>query len=108
MDGKDQVAHAVERAAPNAFAGDLGEPAFGLIEPRRTGGRKVQMIAWPPYQPLLHFWILVDSVVIEHQVDVQSGSTDRHTELCGRALVCPAVEKCVLMMNDGRWFREHD
>src|SRR5690349_2009314 len=72
MDCEDQVAHAAERAAPNAFAGDLGEPAFDLIEPRRTGGRKVQMIAPPRCQPLLHRWMLVGSVVIEHRVDVQS------------------------------------
>src|SRR3954469_8080309 len=38
MDGEDQVAHAAERAAPNAFAGDLGKPAFDLIERRRTRG----------------------------------------------------------------------
>src|SRR3954468_4214354 len=73
MDGADQVAHAAERAAPNAFAGDLGEPAFDLVEPRRTGGREVQTIARARGQPLLHLWMLVGSVIIEHQVDVQSG-----------------------------------
>src|SRR3954451_20396827 len=73
MDGEDQIAHAAEGAAPNAFAGDLSKPAFDLIEPRRTGGGKVQMIARPRCQPLLHLWMLVGSVIIEHQVDVQSG-----------------------------------
>src|SRR3954447_9203620 len=72
LDGEDQVAHAAERAAPNAFAGDLGKPAFDLVEPRRTGGREVQMIARPPCQPLLHLWMFVGPVATEHQVDVQS------------------------------------
>src|SRR4051812_3154076 len=89
MDGEDQVAHAAEGAAPNAFASDLSKPAFDLVEPRRTGGREVQMIARSPCQPLLYLWMFVGSVVIEHQVDVQSringliNATEEAQELLG-------------------------
>jgi len=72
LNREDEVAHAAQGAAPNAFPGDLGKPAFDLIEPRRTGGRKVQRITRSPGQSLLHLWMLVGSVVIEHQMDVQS------------------------------------
>ena len=65
VDGFDQVANAVECAATDSFPCDFGEPAFDLVEPGRTGRCEVSVIARSCCQPLLHFWVLVGSIVVE-------------------------------------------
>ena len=67
VDGFDQVANTAECAAADSFPSDFGEPAFDLVEPGRTGWCEVGVIARSCCQPLLHFGMLVGSVVIEDQ-----------------------------------------
>lgn len=73
VDGYGQSADAAERAATDSLACDVGEPALDLIEPRGTGGSEVHVIAWPLRQPFLHLRMLVRPVVIERQMDVETG-----------------------------------
>jgi hypothetical protein len=40
VDGADEIAHAAERTAADAFARNFGEPAFDLIQPRAARGRE--------------------------------------------------------------------
>ena len=44
IDGRDEFVHVFEDAAPDALFGDLGKPAFHLIEPRTAGGREMQVV----------------------------------------------------------------
>jgi hypothetical protein len=55
----------------NALLGDLGKPAFDLIEPGGACWGKMQMIAGSASKPLMHLWRLVSAVVIQNQMDVE-------------------------------------
>ena len=69
----DQLANTVEGAAANSFPRDFSEPAFDLIEPGGTGRREVHVIARTLGQPLLYFRMLMGSVIIQHEMDLQAG-----------------------------------
>jgi hypothetical protein len=66
-----EIANAAEGASPNLFPSDFSKPAFYLIEPRRTGGGEVNVVAWPFGQPFLHLRMLVGSVVVEYEVNIE-------------------------------------
>src|SRR5438093_13575042 len=69
-DRSDKSAHAAERAAADALAGDLGEPALHEIEPRSASRCEVKMVARMIGEPLLNFGMRVGAVVVEDQVDL--------------------------------------
>jgi len=46
VDRLDQLGDVFERAATDAFVGDLAEPTFDHIEPGTRRGNKVQMKTW--------------------------------------------------------------
>lgn len=73
MDRFGQFANAAKRATADSLARDFGEPALYLIEPGRTCGSEVHVVAWPLSQPFLDLRMLVCSVVIEYQMDVETG-----------------------------------
>lgn len=50
VDRADKIAHAAESIPANALALNIGEPEFGLIQPRRVDGREV-VVAKPRRQP---------------------------------------------------------
>ena len=52
VDGADEIAHAAERTAADAFARNFGEPASDLIQPRGTRGREVEVVAGPSLTPI--------------------------------------------------------
>ena len=58
------------KAAPDAFAGDLGEDH---IEPGRRGRRDVEMEARMRLEPALHGRGLVGGIVIDDQMKVEIG-----------------------------------
>ena len=58
-DGAFQFSDRTKRAASNAFAGDLGEPAFYLIQPGSTRGCEVYLIARVIAEPLLDVRVLI-------------------------------------------------
>ena len=70
LDRCDEVAHGAKGPAADAFARDLSEPAFDLVQPGGAGRGKVNLIARVCVEPLLHFGMLVRAVVIEDQVDI--------------------------------------
>src|ERR1700722_15215770 len=72
VDGPDQVADAVEGSAADSLPCDFGKPAFDLIEPGRTGGCEMDVVARSRGQPLLPFRGFVGSVVIQNQMDFQA------------------------------------
>jgi hypothetical protein len=47
VDCLDQVLDAAKCPSANLFPCDFGKPAFNLIEPGRTGGREMNVIAGP-------------------------------------------------------------
>ena len=71
FDSGNQFADVSERASPKSPLGDESEPAFHLIEPRRIGGRVMQMIAWPFRQPGFYLRAFMRGIVVHHQVDIQ-------------------------------------
>ena len=75
---------AVKVSPTNAVLGDLGKPAFDLIEPRSAGWGKMQVIAGPASKPLMHLWRLMSAVVIQDQVDVER-SRDLPVDLSQKA-----------------------
>ena len=68
----------------NALLGDLGKPAFDLIEPRGACWGKMRMIAGPASKPLIHLWHLVSAVVIQDQMNVEM-SRDLPVDLSQKA-----------------------
>jgi hypothetical protein len=53
-----------------AAPGQKKETAFHQIEPRGTGGGKVQMPARPLQQPVMHQACLVAGGIVEHRVHI--------------------------------------
>ena len=64
VDCLDQVTDAAKCASANSFPCDFGKPAFNLIEPRRTGGREMNVKPWMLLQPCFHFRRLMRRIVI--------------------------------------------
>ena len=71
MDGDFQVGDALEDAAADPLAGDLGEEAFDEIEPRRRGGREMQTEPRMQRQPLLDVRMFVGGVVVHDYVQIK-------------------------------------
>ena len=82
-DGGFEIGDALEDAAPDTLAGDLGEEALDHVEPRRGGRNEVQVEAWMALEPARHGRCLMGGVVVEDEVQV---------ELCrGLAAVAPSA-----------------
>ncbi len=47
----NEFVDAFEDSSPNPLLGDLGEPAFNLIEPRPAGWREMQVVTRMPLEP---------------------------------------------------------
>ena len=65
-----QFLDAAERATTNGALGDDVEPNLYLVEPRRVGGRKRDMVAGAGGKPALDSRMLMGGVVVDDQVDV--------------------------------------
>ena len=89
VDGDFQVSDALEDAAPDALAGDLGEEPLDQVEPGRRGRREVQVEPRMLRQPRPHGRMLVGGVVVHHQVQIEVG---------GRVLVDDTQEPDELLM----------
>ena len=64
---------AAMNAALDLFVGEQREPAFDLVQPGSAGRREVQVIARVAGQPGPDRRRLVGGVIVEHQVDVETG-----------------------------------
>src|SRR5208283_281035 len=62
-----------ENATPETILSEVAKEAFHHVQPRRAGGREVQMKARVPRQPALHFGVLMGGVVIADQVELSVG-----------------------------------
>ncbi len=71
LNGGDQVRHAAKDATANALVGDLAEPAFDQVQPRTRSRDEMQMKSWMASDPGFDARVLVGSVVIHDQVQVQ-------------------------------------
>lgn len=72
-DGALELGDALEGAAANAVSGDLGEEALHHVEPGRRGRREVQMEARMRLEPALYGRCLVGGIVVDDQVEVETG-----------------------------------
>lgn len=76
-------------AASDLLVGDKCEETLDQIEPGRTGGRKMDVPAWPFGEPVADRWCLVRGVVVHDEMDIETardGSLDlveELAELCG-------------------------
>ena len=59
--------------ASDALLGDLGERTFNLIEPGGTRWGEVQVIMGSASEPMMRFGRLMGAVVIQHQMDFETG-----------------------------------
>jgi len=71
LNGLDQVAHGMKGSTTDAFACDVGKPAFDLVQPRGAGRGKVKVIARVCPEPLLHLRMLVRAVVVEDEMNLE-------------------------------------
>src|SRR3954454_15338342 len=94
LDLSFEISHRVKRAATNRLAGNLTEPDLDLIEPRRVGGRVVNMKASSTRKPSLNSGMLVSSVVVHDQM---------HIELFGHASLDMAQEGQEFLMAMARF-----
>ena len=67
-----QGGHASERAAPDAFFGDLGEESLDLVQPRSARWREVDLVPGSFGQPALNAGGFVGRVVVHHQMNVDT------------------------------------
>lgn len=72
-DGLAQIRDGAEAAQADGLGGDLGKPAFDLIEPESAGGNEVDVKARVPREPAAHGGSFVGGVVIERQMQCQLG-----------------------------------
>ena len=63
----------MEGTSPNALVSDFCKPTFHLIEPRGTGGRKMQVVTRMFLEPGSYFGGFVRCVIVHDQVNVQRG-----------------------------------
>lgn len=66
-----ELAGRAVHATLQLLAGQLGEPAFDLIEPGGGCWREMDVPVRPPSQPRLDRWRLVSGVVVHDDVDVE-------------------------------------
>ena len=71
IDGGLQLGDALEDAAPDALACDLGEEALNEVQPGRRSRNEVQLEAWMPLQPRLNFLCLVRRVVVDDEMEIE-------------------------------------
>ena len=73
MDCSDKLFNATETGVTQGFALKNSEPYFDLVEPTRTGGRKVKGDIRMCGKPVIIFLVGIDPVVgIEAVVDKES------------------------------------
>ena len=60
-----------EGAAADGLPGDDVEPDFDLVEPGGVGGGEVKMVAGPVDEPALDAGVLVGTVVVDDEVDIE-------------------------------------
>lgn len=77
LDRFDEVAYGMESSTPDAFARDFGEPAFDLVQPRGTGGGKVNVIARVCAKPPFYFRMLMRTIVVQDQMDMEASIHSR-------------------------------
>src|SRR5271169_1281413 len=68
-----QLPDAAERAAPDSFVGEFGEPSLHQIQPRTIRWREVNMKTGPLEQPFANERGLVRPIVVQDQVHIQIG-----------------------------------
>jgi len=71
LDCLDEVAHGMKGSATDAFACDLGKPAFDLVQPRGAGRSEVKVITRVCTEPPLHLRMLVGAVVVQNQMNIE-------------------------------------
>ena len=69
VDGGDQFQNIAKDAAPEALYGQIPKEALNHVEPRSTGGGEMDMKAWMPLQPALHFGMFVGGIVVHDQME---------------------------------------
>ena len=69
--GRDQRRHTFKRAAPDALACDLGEPALDEVQPGATRRNEVQMAARMTGQPAVDGRTSMGTRIVEHQMQGQ-------------------------------------
>jgi DNA-binding NarL/FixJ family response regulator len=64
---------AAKHATANPFVGEFGEPALDQVDTRAVGGREVNVEAWALSEPLPDDGRFVSSVIVDDEMDIQSG-----------------------------------
>ena len=72
-----QLLDAAVNAAPDLSLGQEGEPALDLVEPGGVGRREMQVIARPFGEPCFDRRRLMGGVVVDDEVDIESGRDAR-------------------------------
>jgi hypothetical protein len=73
IDFFDEVGGEFESAATDGALGDEGEEALDLVEPGGIGGGEVDVPARPAGEPSPDLGMLVGSVVVDDEMDVELG-----------------------------------
>ena len=71
--GRLKFFDAAERAAPDPFVGEFGEPSLHQVQPGAVCGREVNVKTGPLEQPFADYGSLVGPVIIQNQMHVQIG-----------------------------------
>ena len=72
IDRFDQYGYIPKRATTDALVGNLAEPPFDHVQPRTRSRNKVQVKPRISFEPSLHAGMLVSSVIVHNQVQVEA------------------------------------
>ena len=82
-DSHNQFFHVTKDSASEPILRKITEKAFDHVQPRTAGGREMNVIAGPRRQPLLHGRVFMGSVVVEHEMNLQ---TEEYGNMLGTRL----------------------
>lgn len=73
FDGGNQFGHAAKSTPPDTFVSDLAEPTFNHVQPGTRSRNEMQMEPRMPPNPGFDPRMLMGSVIVHDQVQVQFG-----------------------------------
>ena len=72
-DSRNKCSHVVERASTDAFDGKLAQPTLDQVQPGTGRRNKVQVEPWMPFEPGLHPWVFVSTIIVHDQMKFEPG-----------------------------------
>ena len=71
FNGGNEIGHAFEHSASNPALRQLSKPPLNHIQPRRAGGREMEMHAGVAFKPALHRRAFMRAVIVHDKMQIE-------------------------------------